>query len=62
MAEADLYFEYGMAYFNVIYLLVQSNRIQEAQEWYDKFKERFFYDKQLYENEFVRLGIRQKLK
>jgi tetratricopeptide (TPR) repeat protein len=62
MAETDLYFEYGMAYFNVIYLLVQSNRIQEAQEWYDKFKERFFYDKALYENEFVRLGIRQKLK
>ena len=62
MANADLYFEYGMAYFNIIYLLVQANRIPEAQEWYDKFKERFFYDKQLYENEFVRLGIRQKLK
>jgi hypothetical protein len=62
MAEADLYFEYGLAYFNVIYLLVQLNRIPEAQVWYDKFKERFFYDKQLYENEFVRLGIRQKLK
>ncbi|MFH0759877.1 MAG: hypothetical protein V2A67_00065 [Bacteroidota bacterium] len=62
MANADLYFEYGLAYFNIIYLLVMDNRITEAQEWYDKFKERFFYDKQLYENEFVRLGLRQKLK
>jgi len=62
MANADLYFEYGLAYFNIIYLLIQENRIAEAQEWYDKFKERFFYDKQLYESEFVRLGIRQKLK
>jgi tetratricopeptide (TPR) repeat protein len=62
MANADLYFEYGLAYFNIIYLLDQENRIAEAQEWYDKFKERFFYDKQLYENEFVRLGIRKKLK
>ncbi|MFA5814503.1 MAG: hypothetical protein WC865_02665 [Bacteroidales bacterium] len=62
MANADLYFEYGMAYFNIIYLLAQSNRIPEAQEWYDKFKDRFFYDKTLLENELVRLGIRQKLK
>jgi len=62
MANGDLYFEYGMAYFNIIYLLVQSNRIAEAQEWYDKFKNRFFYDKTLLENELVRLGIRQKLK
>lgn len=62
MANADLYFEYGLAYFNIIYLMTLENRIPEAQEWYDKFKERFFYDKQLYENEFVRLGIRQKLK
>lgn len=62
MANADLYFEYGMAYFNIIYLLAVSNRIPEAQEWYDKFKDRFFYDKTLLENELARLGIRQKLK
>jgi hypothetical protein len=62
MAEADLYFEYGMAYFNIVYLLVQANRIPEAQEWYAKFKERFFYDKTLLDNEFGRLGILQKLK
>ncbi len=62
MANADLYFEYGLAYFNIILLLAQSNRIPEAQEWYDKFKERFFYDKTLLENELARLGILQKLK
>jgi len=62
MANADLYFEYGMAYFNIIYLLAQANRIPEAQEWYNKFQDRFFYDKTLLENEFVRLGIRQKLR
>jgi hypothetical protein len=62
MANTDLYFEYGMAYFNIIYLLASSNRITEAQEWYDKFQDRFFYDKALLESEFVRLGIRKKLK
>jgi hypothetical protein len=62
MANTDLYFEYGMAYFNIIYLLAQSNRIPEAQQWYDKFKDRFFYDKKLLENELARLGILQKLK
>ncbi|MFO7617823.1 MAG: hypothetical protein R6V75_11285 [Bacteroidales bacterium] len=61
MAEKDLYFEYGLAYFNIIYLLTQMNRIQEAKEWYARFQERFFYDKQLLENELVRLGIRSKL-
>lgn len=61
-AEADLYFEYGMAYFNIIYLLASSNRIPEAKEWYGKFQERFFYDKKLLENELGRLGILQKLK
>jgi hypothetical protein len=61
-ANADLYFEYGIAYFNIIYLLAQSNRIPEAQEWYDKFKDRFFYDKKLLENELGRYGILQKLK
>lgn len=62
MADSDLYFEYGMAYFNIIYLLTSSNRIPEAQVWYDKFKDRFFYDKTLLESEMTRLGIRQKLK
>ena len=62
MANSDLYFEYGMAYFNIIYLLAQSNRIPEAQEWYSKFRDRFFYDKTLLENELARLGILQKLK
>jgi hypothetical protein len=62
MANSDLYFEYGLAYFNIIYLLAQSNRIPEAQEWYTKFKDRFFYDKTLLENELASLGILQKLK
>ena len=62
MANADLYFEYGLAYFNILYLLTASNRIPEAQEWYDKWKDRFFYDKALLESEMTRLGIRQKLK
>jgi hypothetical protein len=61
-ANADLYFEYGVAYFNIIYILALANRIPEAQEWYNKFKEKFFYDKKLLENEFARLGVRQKLK
>lgn len=61
MAEKDLYFEYGLAYFNIIYLLTQMNRTQEAKEWYARFQERFFYDKQLLENELVRLGIRSRL-
>jgi hypothetical protein len=61
MANADLYFEYGMAYFNIIYLLTASNRIPEAKEWYAKFQERFFYDKKLLENEMGRMGILQKL-
>ena len=61
MAEMDLYFEYGLAYFNVIYLYAQLNRWQEAKEWYGKFKNRFFYDRQLLENELNRLGILQRL-
>jgi hypothetical protein len=61
-ANADLYFEYGLAYFNIIYLLTAGNRIPEAQEWYDKFKDRFFYDKKLLENEMGRIGVLQKLK
>lgn len=62
MANADLYFEYGMAYFNIIYLLVEAGRIPEAQEWYEKFKDRFFYDKKLLENGLASRGILQKLK
>lgn len=61
-ANADLYFEYGVAYFNIIYLLASSNRIPEAKEWYAKFQERFFFDKKLLENELGRLGILQKFK
>ena len=61
MAEADLYFEYGLAYFNIIFLLANMNRVPEAQIWYDKFQERFFYDKALLESEFTRLGIKKKL-
>ncbi len=62
MADSDLYFEYGLAYFNIIYLLTAGNRIDEAQVWYDKWKEKFFYDKALLEKEMTRLGIKQKLK
>lgn len=62
MANADLYFEYGLAYFNIIYLLASANRIPEAKEWYAKFQDRFFYDKKLLENELGRLGILQKLR
>lgn len=61
-ANHDLYFEYGIAYFNIIYILSIGNRNDEAQQWYNKFKDRFFYDKKLLENEFSRLGIKQKLK
>lgn len=61
-ANADLYFEYGVAYFNIIYLLAQANRIPEAKEWYAKFKDRYFFDKKLLENELARYGILQKLK
>jgi hypothetical protein len=58
----DLYFEYGVAHFNIIYLLTSSNRIPEAQEWYDKWKDRFYYDKKLLEGEMNRYGILKKLK
>lgn len=59
--EMDLYFEYGMAYFNIIYILSQQNRWAEVKEWYGKFKNRFFYDKQLLTNELSRMGIIQRL-
>lgn len=61
VAEMDLYFEYGMAYFNVIYILAQQKRWAEAKEWYDKFNERFFYDKQLLSNQLAEMGIIQHL-
>ena len=61
-ANADLYFEYGVAYFNIIYLLAQGNRIPEAREWYNKFKDHYFFDKKLLENELAKYGILQKLK
>lgn len=61
-ANADLYFEYGVAYFNIIYLLTQGKRIPEAKEWYAKFNDKFFYDKKLLENELGKYGILQKLK
>ena len=60
--NSDLYFEYGVAHFNIIYLLASSNRIPEAQEWYDKWKDRFYYDKKLLEGEMNRFGILKKLK
>ncbi len=61
VAEMDLYFEYGLAYFNILYILSQQNRWPEAKEWYVKFKNRFFYDKQLLTNELSRMGIIQRL-
>jgi len=61
-ANADLYFEYGVAYFNIIYLLAQSNRIPEAKEWYGKFRDHYFFDKKLLENELGKRGILEKLK
>jgi len=61
-ANADLYFEYGVAYFNIIYLLALGNRIPEAKEWYEKFRDRYFFDKKLLENELAKYGILQKLK
>ncbi len=61
VAEMDLYFEYGLAYFNILYILSQQNRWAEAKEWYEKYKNRFFYDKQLHSNELSRMGIIQRL-
>lgn len=61
VAEMDLYFEYGLAYFNIIYILSQQNRWEEAREWYKKYKDKFFYDKQLLTNSLDQLGILQRL-
>lgn len=60
-AEMDLYFEYGLAYFNIIYILSQQNRWQEAKEWYEKFQNKFFYDKQLHMNALSGMGIINRL-
>gem|GEM_PF-960527 len=61
VANMDLYFEYGLAYFNILYLLADMNRWEEAKEWYKKFKNHFFYDRKLLENELYRLGVTQKI-
>lgn len=61
VAEMDMYFEFGLAYFNIIYLLTQQKRWAEAGEWYKKFKERFFYDKKLFNNQFAEMGIINRL-
>ena len=60
-AEMDLYFEYGLAYFNILYILSQQNRWEEAQAWYEKFKNKFFYDKQLHVTGLSKMGIIQRL-
>ncbi|MBT3242814.1 MAG: hypothetical protein HN352_06660 [Bacteroidetes bacterium] len=59
--EMDLYFEFGIAYFNVIYILAQQKRWAEAKVWYDKFQERFFYDKQVLMNSLAEMGLIQRL-
>lgn len=61
VAEMDMYFEFGLAYFNIIYILSEKKRWAEAAEWYKKFQDRFFYDKKLYSNEFARMGIINRL-
>ena len=61
VAEMDPYFEFGLAHFNVIYILAGQNRWAEAGEWYKKFQERFFYDKTLLQNELARMGIIPRL-
>ena len=61
VAEMDPYFEFGMAHFNVIYLLAEQKRWKEASEWYKKFQERFFYDKELLNNSLAQMGIIPRL-
>ncbi len=61
VAEMDMYFEFGIAYFNVIYILAEQKRWAEAGRWYKKFQERFFYDKNLHNNYFARMGIIKRL-
>lgn len=60
-AEMDPYFEFGIAHLNVIYLYTLQNKWTEAREWYKKFNERFFYDKQVLTNSLAQLGLIQKL-
>ena len=61
VAEMDPYFEFGMAHFNVIYLLAEQKRWKEASEWYKKFQERFFYDKTILNNSLSEMGIIPRL-
>ncbi|MCK5820572.1 MAG: hypothetical protein KAH17_01755 [Bacteroidales bacterium] len=61
VAEMDMYFEFGLAYFNVIYILAEQKRWAEAGEWYKKFQERFFYDKKIHQNYLEGMGIIQHL-
>jgi len=61
VAEMDMYFEFGLAYFNVIYILAEQKRWKEAGEWYKKFQERFFYDKNIHQDFLARMGIIQRL-
>jgi tetratricopeptide (TPR) repeat protein len=61
VAEMDPYYEFGMAHFNVIYLLANQKNWKEAGEWYKKFQDRFFYDKTLLDNELAKMGIIPRL-
>lgn len=61
VAEMDPYFEFGLAHFNVIYILASQKQWAEASEWYRKFEERFFYDKTLLQGELARMGIISRL-
>ncbi|MEA1875690.1 MAG: hypothetical protein U9N86_02385 [Bacteroidota bacterium] len=61
VAEMDMYFEFGLAYFNVIYILAGQKRWAEAGEWYKKFQERFFYDKKIHQNYLDGMGIIHRL-
>jgi len=61
VAEMDMYFEYGMAYFNIIYILAAQNNWKEAAKWYDEFQNRFFYDKDLYVKHLTQYGIIKKI-
>lgn len=59
--EMDLYFEYGFSYFFILNILSNQGRWEEAGKWYGKFKNKFFYDKQLHINSLQKMGIAQRL-
>lgn len=59
--EMDLYFEYGFAYFFVLNILASQNEWDEAKKWYNQFKNKFFYDKQLHVNALQKMGVIQRL-